>query len=262
MIYDLYRRFARWRLSRVLERRPIPDSLWAQTLIDYPFLTRRSAEDVERLRGMSTLFLSRKEFTGAQGLAVDDAMAVAIAAQACLPVLELGLHWYDGFVGIVVHAGTVLAEREIVDDAGVVHRFDEEVAGEAMPGGPIMLAWSDVAQAADSATFGYNVVIHEFAHVLDMRNGAANGIPPLPDRAAHVEWVRVLSAEYDVLIDRLDAGSATRLDPYAAEGPEEFFAVASESFFVSPQDLHAEHPAMYRLLHKFFQQDPLASNTG
>jgi Mlc titration factor MtfA (ptsG expression regulator) len=225
------------------------------TLARYPFLSARSVDGVAALREMATLFLAEKEFTGAQGLEVDDAMAVAIAAQACLPVLKLGLDWFDGFVGIVVHADLVVAQREVVDEDGVVHEYEEELAGEAMQGGPVMLSWSDVDESGASAEDGYNVVIHEFVHVLDMRNGAADGVPALPDRAARDEWVRVLSDEYERFCDRVDADEETLLDPYGAQAEEEFFAVASEAFFVAPQAFEREHPVLYRLLRGFFRQD-------
>jgi MtfA peptidase len=248
----------RRREARTLARRAIPDSLWGLTLARFPFLCWRSEGDIVQLRELTTLFLADKEFTGTQGLQIDDAMAVAIAAQACLPALKLGLGWYDNFKGIVVHAEAVVAQREFVDDAGVVHAFEEELSGEAMQGGPVMLAWRDVDEAAESADAGYNVVIHEFAHVMDMRDGLADGVPPLADRAARDAWIQVLDAEYDAFCDRVDADEETLLDPYAAEAPEEFFAVASEAFFVAPIEFRAEHPRVYELLAGFFQQDPAA----
>jgi MtfA peptidase len=248
----------RWRTARTLELRAIPDPLWQLTLARFPFLAWRSDEDVARLREMSTLFLAAKEFTGAHGLEVDDEMAVAIAAQACLPVLKLGLEQYDGFVGIVVHADAVVAQREVMDDDGVVHHYEEELSGEAMQGGPVMLSWFDVDDAAASAEVGYNVVIHEFVHVLDMRNGGADGVPALPDRAAQDEWRQVMGDEYAAFCERVDAGEDTLLDPYGAEAEEEFFAVASEAFFVAPREFKAEHPRLYELLRGFFRQDPAA----
>ena len=248
--------FKRWRTERTLQRRAIPDALWQLTLARFPFLRLPSDADAARLRELTTLFLASKEFTGIDGLVVDDAMAVAIAAQACLPILHLGLESYDGFVGIVVHEDAVVARREVTDDDGVVHQYDEELSGEAMHGGPVMLSWRDVADAGESAIDGYNVVIHEFVHVLDMRNGDADGIPMLSDRAALEEWVRVLGSEYDAFCDRVDAEEETLLDPYAAEAPEEFFAVAAEAFFVAPVEFRIEHPALYELLRGYFQQDP------
>ena len=248
--------FKRWRTERTLQRRAIPDALWQLTLARFPFLRLPSVADASRLRELSTLFLASKEFTGIDGLVIDDAMAVAIAAQACLPILHLGLESYDGFVGIVVHEDAVVARREVTDDDGVVHQYDEELSGEAMHGGPVMLSWRDVADAGESAIDGYNVVIHEFVHVLDMRNGDADGIPMLSDRAALEEWVRVLGSEYDAFCDRVDAEEETLLDPYAAEAPEEFFAVAAEAFFVAPVEFRIEHSALYELLRGYFQQDP------
>ena len=244
----------RWRERRALERRPIPDALWAATLQRYPFIARRRVEDLARRRQLSTLFLDRKEFAGANGFVVDDEIAVAIAAQACLPVLKLGLKHYARFVGIVVHADEVVARRERMDDHGIVHRYDEVLTGEAMEGGPVMLSWSDAqGVGGPSGAWAYNVVIHEFAHVLDMTDGVADGVPAGVDRAA---WTAVLMREFDAFSERVVCGHDTVLDPYGAEGPEEFFAVASEGFFVTPGALKEEQPALYRLLASYYRQDP------
>jgi Mlc titration factor MtfA (ptsG expression regulator) len=255
---DWPRRLREWRAARTLVQRPIPETLWQLTLARFPFLAMRSAQDTARLRELATLFLADKEFVGAHGLQVTDDMAVAIAAQACLPVLRLGLSWYDGFKGIVVHADAVLARREFTDDDGVVHLYDEELTGEAMEGGPVMLSWSDVADAGASAQWGYNVVVHEFAHVLDMRDGLADGVPPLESAAARAHWVQTIDAQWDRFCGDVDAGRETLIDPYGAEAVEEFFAVASEAFFVNPAEFAAEHRILYDLLAGFYRQDPAA----
>ena len=246
----------RWRRTRTLERRAIPDALWRQTLARYPFLAARSEARVTALREMATLFLAHKEFGGAGGLAVDDAMAVAIAAQACLSALELGLSWLDGFVGIVVHPDAVVAHREREDEVGVVHSYDEELSGEAMDGGPVMLAWRDVDEAGESAEQGYNVVIHEFAHVIDMRGGFTAGAEDADRSSARGRWLRSLLLEHERFVRRADRDDETFLDPYAAESLEEFFAVGSEAFFVAPATLKTEQPRLYRRLAEVYRQDP------
>jgi Mlc titration factor MtfA (ptsG expression regulator) len=249
-------RWRRMRETRVLRRRAIPDALWDATLARYPFLAQRDAADRDELRRLATLFLARKEFHGAQGFVVGDEVAVAIAAQACLPVLRLGLDWYDGFVGIVVHSDQVVALRRVMDEDGVVHEYDEPLAGEAMQGGPVMLSWHDVAEAGASASLGYNVVIHEFAHLIDLRDGVADGMPPLAGAAARERWRDVLESHYKRFSRRVAIGRDTVLDPYGAEGIEEFFAVAVEAFFVAPAALRAEHASLYELFKEFFRQDP------
>jgi MtfA peptidase len=246
----------RHREGRALRRRAIPDALWELTLRRYPFLARRDAAALGDLRRLSSLFLDRKEFTGAAGFEVGDDIALAVAAQACLPVLKLGLDAYDGFVGIVMHADEVVAPREVVDEDGVVHRYREVLSGEAMEGGPVMLSWADVRAAGNDADEAYNVVIHEFAHVLDMAAGEPNGVPALPSAEAQRQWGVVLQAEYERFCRWVDEGRDTVLDPYGCEAPAEFFAVASESFFVTPQALKAQQPALYRLLASYFLQDP------
>jgi Mlc titration factor MtfA (ptsG expression regulator) len=243
------------REARVLERRAIPDALWQSTLQRLPFVAARPAEQQQRLRRLASLFLDRKEFSGARGFLVSDDIALAVAVQACLPVLELGVGHYDGFVGVVMHPDAVRAPRQSTDEHGIVHAWHEELAGEAMEGGPLMLSWADVLPEAMSPT-PYNVVIHEFAHVLDLRDGQADGVPLLASAAARRAWLEVLMPEYDRFAERVACGYETVLDPYAAEAPDEFFAVASEAFFVAPRELKKEQPATYRLLSSYYRQDP------
>lgn len=244
--------------ARALRRHPIPEPLWQLTLLRYPFLAQRSTADLADLRRLCSLFLASKEFHGVAGFEVSDEVALAVAAQACLPVLRLGLDWYAGFVGIVIHADEVVAQREFMDEDGIVHEFDEELAGEAMEGGPLMLVWSAfdpvLGEENDGAIF--NVVIHEFAHIIDMHGGFADGVPRQPDKAAHAHWLAVIESEWQWFCERVEAGEATLIDPYGAESLEEFFAVTVEAFFVAPRALRGEQPALYRLLADFFKQDP------
>ena len=252
---------SRWRAhreERAVQRRAIPDALWDLTVARLPFIQQRAPGDLAELRRLASLFLDQKEFSGAGGLLVDDGMALSIAVQACLPVLRFGLAPYSGFVGIVVHADEVVARREVADEDGVVHAYDEVLVGEAMGGGPIMLSWHDVDQAGAAAEASYNVVIHEFAHVLDMLDGDADGVPPLATAAEREAWMSLIDADYERFCDRVDRNEDTALDPYGAEGVDEYFAVAVEGFFVNAKAMRAEHPELYGMLARYFQQDPAA----
>jgi len=238
--------------------RPIPEALWRGTLARYPFLAQRPPAELEPLRALVARFLQRKEFTGAHGLAVTDAMAVAIAAQACLPVLHLGLGWYDDFTGIVVHPGAMLARRNTTDSAGVVHQYKEALLGEAMQGGPVTLSWEDVAAAGSLAARGHNVVIHEFVHKLDMRDGAADGCPPLPSRAARARWQATMQPAYEDFCERVAmaerfGAAAPWLDAYGASAPAEFFAVAAEAYFVNRARFTEDFAALTALFDQFFK---------
>ena len=235
----------------------IPEALWQHTLRRYPFLSSRSAAELQQLRSLVGQFLQHKEFSGAHGLAVNDEMAVAIAAQACLPVLHLGLSWYDDFTGIVVHPGAMLARRERTDHAGVVHHYKEALLGEAMHGGPVTLSWQDVAAAGSLAEQGHNVVIHEFIHKIDMKDGAADGCPPLPSRAAHAAWQRAMQAAYDAFCEQVAMaerfGAAPPwLDAYGATAPAEFFAVACEAYFVNRERFTRDFSVLTALFDRFF----------
>ncbi|MFD0666334.1 M90 family metallopeptidase [Ramlibacter sp. MAHUQ-53] len=253
--------FGWWRRRRTAPA--IPEDLWLQVLADFPFLAQRPAADLTRLRELAARFLRDKEFHGAQGLVITDALALSIAAQAVLPVLHLGLGWYDDFVGIVVHPDEVVARRSAVDEAGVVHDWDEVLAGEAMERGPVMLSWRDVREAGQGRDDGYNVVVHEFVHKLDMRDGASDGCPPLPSRAARQAWLSVMQAEYEAFRERVViaerfGGEPTWLDPYGAQSVDEFFAVACEAYFVQRERFATEFPVLVPLFDGFFGPKPAA----
>jgi Mlc titration factor MtfA (ptsG expression regulator) len=237
---------ANWRRRRVLDKHRIDDALWAKATARMPFLPQS-----EKLRELALLFLAEKEFTGAHGLEVTDTMRVAIAAQACLPVLQLGLDWYRGFTGIVVYPGDFRVQRRETDEDGVVHEWDDELAGEAMPGGPVVLSWDAAAHDTE-----VNVVIHEFAHKLDMLNGAADGLPPLHAGMDVASWARTFQEAYEGFCDAVERGKDTWLDPYAAEHPSEFFAVVSEAFFTDPAETRRRYPDVFDQLRLFYKQEP------
>ena len=255
----LLQHWRRHREQTAIQRRAIPDGLWKRTLVRFPFLQRRDDPGASELRRLTSLFLDRKEFTVVGELRLSDAIAVSIAAQAVLPVLRLGVDRYDGFVGVVVHADQVIARREQTDDDGIVHEYDEVLAGEAVHNGPVMLSWRDVrAAGTDAVERAYNVVIHEFAHVLDLADGRADGVPLLPPDWPHAQWQAGLAASFERFQTRLQGEQPTVIDTYGAEAVDEFFAVATESFFVSPRALQMEDGALYGQLSRFYKQDPAA----
>ena len=235
-----------WRRRRVLEKHRIEDTLWEQATGGLRFIPRS-----RKLRELALLFLAEKQFTGAHGLEVSDAMRVSIAAQACLPILELGLDWYAGFTGIVVYPGDFRVQRSHTDEHGVVHEWDDELAGEAMPGGPVVLSWDATANDAEM-----NVVIHEFAHKLDMLNGDADGFPPLHPGMDRAAWAAAFKEAYEGFCDAVERDKETWLDPYAAEHPSEFFAVISAALFEQPAETRRRCPDVYDQLKHFYRQDP------
>ncbi len=232
---------------------PIPDDLWRRTVAGLPFLAALDATECQRLKELTEAFLNEKEFTAVGDLELNDEICVAIAAQGCLPILNLDLAAYRDWVGIVVYPNEFVAPRKIHDEDGVVHEYDDVISGEAWPGGPLLVSWHDVQLAGD----GYNVVIHEFAHKLDMLNGDADGIPALHSGIAAADWEATLLAAYDHFCARVDADEETRIDPYASDSPAEFFAVLSECFFDLPEVFAAEYPALYALFCRYYRQDPL-----
>jgi len=246
----------RWKQKRILATSAIPEPLWREALEALPFLAIYTEAELARLRQQVVLFLSAKSIVPARDFRVTPLMRVMIAIQACVLTLNLGPHYYDGWENVVVYPDEFITGLEYEDEAGVVHRRDEPLAGEAVPGGPVILSWPDVEASADWSSAGMNLVIHEFAHKLDMRGGEANGCPPLhPDMPRRI-WQKTMAASYEHFRQRMEKGEETEIDPYAAESPAEFFAVLSEIFFVEPTLLQMEYLDVYRLFAQFYRQDP------
>ncbi len=253
-------------LSGKREKNPVPEALWQETVANLPFLDGLTGEEKSRLRDLTETFLTEKEFTPAGGLELTDAMCVSIAVQGCLPILNLGLGYYRDWVGIVVYPDEFVIPRTVEDEFGVVHEYDDIASGEAWDGGPLLISWHDAQMAGD----GYNVVIHEFAHKLDMLNGEADGVPPLPSDLSRPEWEETLGTAFDDFCAQVEMAetraeqddtpweNVLALDPYASENPGEFFAVLTETFFEAPHILHTEYPALYKLFSRFYRQDPRA----
>jgi Mlc titration factor MtfA (ptsG expression regulator) len=247
-----------WLKRRALERIQVSDEQWQAAEAQLACLDHLDAGDRRRLRDMAREFLAQKQWSSAPGLALTAPMQLSIALQACLPVLNLGLEHYRGWVGIVVYPGDFVIPRQVMDEDGVVHEYDDPVLGEAWEGGPVLLSWFD--DAADAGNV--NMVIHEFAHKLDMENGEVDGIPRLPADLPRRDWIAAFEPAYEDFRRRVDAadrrGEETELDPYGAEHPAEFFAVMSEAFFETPQLLRDEYPAVYEQLCRYYRQDPAA----
>ncbi len=249
--------FRNWRRRRLLARHPLDPQLWAAVCAELPILAGLEAAERQRLAELCVLFLHDKHLSSLPGVELDDRARLHLAAQACLPLLNLpDLDWYQGFHQLLLYPDDFLSPQRHRDEAGVEHVWDDERSGEAWQQGPVILAWPGVQ--ASGTLDGYNLVIHELAHKLDMLNGGANGQPPLHPDMRSDAWASAMQAAYDHLnaeLDR-DPDAATAIDPYAAESPAEFFAVASEYFFSAPDLLQDAFPAVYAQLGQFYRQDP------
>ena len=265
------------RPARVAEQlAAIDPGLWSATLARHRFLDGLSATEQESLLQRVAWLMASKGFSGAHDLVVTDEMMLSIAVQAALPILHLDPALYEGWTEIIVYPGGFLIPRTEMDDSGVVHEYVEEAAGEAWEGGPVVLSWEDAG--ADPAS-DVNVVIHEFAHKLDLYQGDADGMPWLGAHAPAITprmWKRVLDACYQDFcesLEQVEADIPAHIDPesddaapwygtlpldaYAATDPAEFFAVSSEAFFVNPASMASAYPEWYALLSQYYRQDPM-----
>ncbi|MCR4302417.1 MAG: zinc-dependent peptidase [Sulfuricaulis sp.] len=247
-VKKLYRR---WR--HVHE--PLSESLWLKSMRSSSYAQALPRKDQQRLRRLTARFLRTKSFEGANGFSINKSMRVRIALHASLPVLNLGLEYYDDWISIVIYPGDFRVQDEHMDEYGVVHPEIMDLCGQSLSQGPIVLSWEAIREEA-VAPADHDLVIHECAHKLDMLNGAANGFPPLHSGMDARAWARDFHDAYRRLCTALDSRDRYRLDPYAAEDPAEFFAVLSETFFTAPHYVREDFSAVYDHLQRFYRQDP------
>ena len=234
-------------------------SHWLHILkTNVPLFNRLHSVDQEELQWHVQVFLSEKQFEGCGGLTITDEMTITIAGHACLLLLHQETDFYPDLYSILVYPSSFLVPmKHDADTPGIVHEGMDVLCGEAWPTGAIVLSWDDVCQSFSDNRDGTNVTLHEFAHLLDMENGAANGTPILKNHEQYIEWAKVFEAEFTHLRRARRRGRSTVLDKYGAEHPAEFFAVATEAFFETPTAIKQRHPALYGELKQFYQQDPV-----
>jgi len=236
---------------------PIPDDLWQGARAFVPWL--RALDDVRdaRLRELTSRFLHEKTITPIGELVLDDVQRVSLAALCCLPLLDFGAEGLRGWSQLIVYADAFRVNRTHEDAAGVMHEWEDELIGEAWESGPLILSWADVVADCEDPNAGFCVAAHEMAHKIDALDGELDGTPPLP-RPWQREWARDFQAAYDKLARQVDRGRRTVIDGYAAEAPEEFFAVVTEYHFSDPRTLRAEMPQVAAHLERFYGPSPFA----
>lgn len=254
MLFDA---ITRLRNAYILKNNPIDTELWQRTIPKIAILHGLSQQDLKKLKKLTTLFLYKKTITGVKGFQLDDQKRLLIAVQACLPILNLDLSYYDGWVEVVVYPDTFVVFRNVTDNLGLVHENSSALSGEAWSHGPVILSWTDIERESYSSASGHNVILHEFCHKLDMLNGRANGMPPLHPNMHREQWTESLSTAYDLLLNQIHTRQPTTINQYAATNPAEFFAVISEYFFAAPKILEEYCDSTYQQLVLFYKQDPL-----
>jgi len=237
----------------------LPLELWERVRARRPALSSLGEADAASLRRLSSWFMATRDFVPIGGTVLDDIDKSTIATLCCLPILHLGAGWYsDWSTALVAPVGFVHAMAD-VDGAGVVTEYDDELSGRVTEMGPVLLSLPDVLESGYGD--GYNVAVHEMAHKLDERDGVLDGCPPLPRSIDRRAWREAFGAAYADFSGRVERqtsrkrwsrGSRLPLDEYAAESPEEFFAVACETYFDAPHRLREAYPAVCSLLGAFF----------
>jgi len=234
--------------------RSIPEPLWHHACRRAAWLHALPASHRDRLRTLAERFLHEKTISPLGGLALTDEDIVLLAALCCLPLLRIGEAGLQGWSQLILYPEAFRVQRTHVDAAGVLHQWDDELIGESWDNGPLVLSWADILADLQAPHEGFCVAVHEMAHKIDALDGAMDGTPPLP-RTWQRQWAEDFQRAYDAFCVQVDAGEQTLVDPYAAEAPEEFFAVTSEYHFSAPHLLAEAMPAVAAHLQRFYEGD-------
>ena len=247
--------FKRRRRSR-LRASPLPAS-WLQIIRrNVPIYGRLPQEDQRELEGHMQVFLAEKQFEACGGLELTEEVSVTIAAGACVLLLHRNTDYFRRLITILVYPAPYVANSVEPIGGGVVLEEEQIRLGEAWKSGVVVVTWADLQSTAHGFNSGRNLVLHEFAHQLDMEDGVADGTPVLERHSQYARWSRIFGSEYERLRRDCALGRYTVLDKYGASDPAEFFAVATESFFEKPLLLSKRHPDLYEELKAFYRQDP------
>jgi len=252
-----------WRFWQALfQTREEPVQLpeaWEQILdANVPYRRSLSAEMRERLDAGIVRFVEHKHWEGCNGLAVTDEHRVTIAGHAMRLTLGLDNSHFEHVKTVLLYPTTYRAVTQDHIGSGVVIEGRSDRLGEAWYRGPVILAWSDIQQEISRSSRRRNVILHEFAHQLDFRNGPdADGVPPIESHADAERWLEVMARDFDRLCEECRQRRRPVLDCYGTTDQAEFFAVATEAFFGTPQEVKQEWPDLYAELRRFYRQDPL-----
>lgn len=245
------------RLRAFVTPPPLADEPWRIALAGCPLAQRIDRGRQDELRRLVGAFLARKRFHAMAGTALPDATRILIATQACLPVLKQGPGALRGWRDILVYPGEFKVKRSHHDDrSGVVTESDDVLIGEAWERGPLVLSLADVELDLAQPWDGYNVIVHEIAHKLDMLDGPPDGVPPLPPHVPRRQWIVTFQRAFDLLSNDVARGRDTLIDPYAAESADEFFAVVSELHWSQPSVLRRADAAVADLLEAYYGVSP------
>lgn len=252
-----------WLENRRLRKMGVTAGQWESAIADWPVVHRYQGAERDALRDASLRFIARKTITAGGDFELTDPMCLKLATMACVPILKLGLDWYDHFQTVIVYKEDYVSDQPFRSDDGVVHSGIRGLSGEAWLRGPVILSWSSICQSGPQSRDGHasNVVIHELAHKLDMLRDGANGAPPMHPDMRPGEWHDTFSSAWGRLELDDEQGRSLPIDDYALTNPAEFFAVCSESFFEAPERMKNEMPKVYRLLCQFYRQQPALAAT-
>ncbi|MDG2055641.1 MAG: M90 family metallopeptidase [Phycisphaerales bacterium] len=233
---------------------PVSDSF--ERIIRHNFIYDRllDADERQRLRGMAQVIIAEKYWEACGGQAINEEVQVTIAAQAALLLLGMEHDFFPNVQSILVYPGAYVQQQRDMWSQGPTSDSSSNL-GEAWFRGPVVLSWADAKQNGQHLGTGHNLVIHEFAHKLDMLSGYVDGTPPQRKKEDYQRWHQVMTEAFQQLCRAVEQGRQTVLRPYGATNVGEFFAVCTEAFFFNPIAMQSQHSDLYDVMRVYYGQD-------
>ncbi|NNF56989.1 MAG: zinc-dependent peptidase [Rhodothermaceae bacterium] len=232
------RSLRRWRAVR----RTFPEPWRDWVRVHVPLYRRLDASARRRFERDTQIVLADQRFEALEGIEITDELRLSVAAGAAL--MLHGRPDWD-----LPRGHTILFYPGTFDDD---YDLDEVATYDGMvhPQGPVVLSVPAV-KAGWARADGYNVVLHELAHLFDFEATGADGIPSLMDSSSIKAWQTLVREE----MRKVKLGRSV-LRRYASTNPAELFAVSVEQFFERPVRLQRHHPDLFDALVALFNLDP------
>jgi Mlc titration factor MtfA (ptsG expression regulator) len=211
------------------------------------FYRRLSEENKSIFRHRMMLFLAEVHIDAVQ-TTLQDLDKILIASSAVIPVFGFKEWHYNRLSGIVLYPDTFNHDLEFAKTSE-----NKQILGMVGSGqfeNQMLLSRKALRKAFSNETDKFNTPIHEFVHLIDKEDHHIDGIPEAIMPKEYIEpWLELMYKEIDAIYK-----GESDIRSYATTNQAEFLAVTSEYFFERPALFKENHPELFEILERTFQQ--------
>ncbi|MEJ7611450.1 MAG: zinc-dependent peptidase [Ferruginibacter sp.] len=207
----------------------------------------RRLDSTGRLRFKNEVvsFLQRVSITPIN-TTITDTDRMLVAASAVIPVFALEGWTYPFLEEVLVYNDHFNSEFQ---SSGDEYRNIMGLVGTGAYKNKMLLSKSALHAGFGNEPDQSNTAIHEFVHLIDGADGVTDGVPRILMEKEDVQpWIELMHTEMEKMKEE-----EADFNPYGYTSKTEFFAVASEYFFESPEIFKEKHPVLFDMMQKAFR---------